>query len=136
MLTSRTFWKHFPFGFLCKKAKQPSKTLYANKYLNPCQIWDKVRFESKFSNEISKLITTKIHLPPSCQNYALSMKSLLRWYQIWRQIIFKREKESLASSLLNIICRQNWYQCKSDYMDRALVCPVSGSPWQGPQHEP
>ena len=43
-------------------------------------------------------------------------------YQIWQQIIFKREEESLASSLLNIICRQNWYQSKSDYMDRALVC--------------
>ena len=37
------------------------------------------------------------------------------------QIIFKREKESLASSLLNKICRQNWYQSKSDYMDRALI---------------
>ena len=33
--------------------------------------------------------------------------------------IFKREEESLASSLLNIICRQNWYQSKSNYMDRA-----------------
>ena len=49
------------------------------------------------------------------------MKSLLRWYQIWRQVIFKREEESLASSLLNIICRQNWYQHKSDYMDRAFM---------------
>ena len=27
--------------------------------------------------------------------------------QFWQQIIFKREEESLASSLLNIICRQN-----------------------------
>ena len=26
---------------------------------------------------------------------------LLLWYQIWRQIIFKREEESLVSSLLN-----------------------------------
>ena len=26
---------------------------------------------------------------------------------------------SIASSLLNIICRQIWYQSKSDYMDRA-----------------
>ena len=32
---------------------------------------------------------------------------VLCWYQIWRQIIFKREKKSLAFSLLNMICRQN-----------------------------
>ena len=54
--------------------------------------------------------------------FALSMKSLLLWYQIWQQIILKREEEteeSLASSLLNIICHQNWYQSKSDNMDRA-----------------
>ena len=31
------------------------------------------------------------------------------------------QKRSLASSLLNILCRQIWYQCKSDYMDRASV---------------
>ena len=43
------------------------------------------------------------------------------WYQIWGQIIFKREEESLASSLLNIICCQNWYLSESDYMDRACV---------------
>ena len=36
------------------------------------------------------------------------------------KVIFKREEESLASSLLNIICRQNGYQSKSDYMDRAI----------------
>jgi len=29
-------------------------------------------------------------------------------------------EKSRASSLLNIICRQIWYQRKSDYMDRAL----------------
>ena len=50
---------------------------------------------------------------------ALSMYSLLLWYQFWRQIIFKREEESLVCSLLNIICRQIWYQSKSGYMDRA-----------------
>ena len=33
----------------------------------------------------------------------------------------KKEEPSLASSLLNIICYQNWYQSKSDYMDRALA---------------
>ena len=53
-------------------------------------------------------------------SYALSMQSLLFRYQIWRQIIFKREEESMASSLLNTIFRQNWYQCKSDYMDKAI----------------
>jgi hypothetical protein len=37
------------------------------------------------------------------------------------EIIFKREEESLACSLLNMICHQNWYQRKSDYMDTALV---------------
>ena len=41
------------------------------------------------------------------------------WYQIWRQIIFKREQARLSSSLLNIICGQIWYQSKSDYLDRA-----------------
>ena len=41
--------------------------------------------------------------------------------QFWRQIIFKREKARLFFSLLNIICRQIWYQHKSDYMDRALI---------------
>ena len=40
--------------------------------------------------------------------------------QFRRQIIFKREKERLFFSLLNIICCQIWYQHKSDYMDRAL----------------
>ena len=34
----------------------------------------------------------------------------------------KKKEESLASSLLNIICHQNWYQRKSDYMDRAEGC--------------
>ena len=42
------------------------------------------------------------------------------WYQIWKQILLKREEESLASSFFNIICCQIWYQRKSDYMDRAL----------------
>ena len=41
------------------------------------------------------------------------------WYQFCRHIIFKREEARLSSSLLNIICRQIWYQSKSDYMDRA-----------------
>ena len=54
-------------------------------------------------------------------NYALFMQSLLLWYQTLLQITFKREEESLAPSLLNIICRQNWYQSKSDYMDRAYM---------------
>ena len=31
---------------------------------------------------------------------------------------------TLASSLLNIICRQIWYQSKSDYLDRALGSQV------------
>ena len=31
-----------------------------------------------------------------------------------------------ASSLLNIICRQIWYQRKSDCMDRARVCRTRG----------
>ena len=48
------------------------------------------------------------------------LPSLLLWYQICQQIIFKREEQSLAYSLLNIICRQIWYQSKSDYMDRAF----------------
>ena len=33
--------------------------------------------------------------------------------------IFKREEESLASSLLNILCYQNWYQLFYHYMDQA-----------------
>ena len=44
------------------------------------------------------------------ESIALSMQSLLRWYQFWRQIIFKREEARLSSSLLNIICYQIWYQ--------------------------
>ena len=43
------------------------------------------------------------------------------WLIMWGQIIFKREEESLVSSLLNKICRQNWYQSKSDYMNGASV---------------
>ena len=33
--------------------------------------------------------------------------------------MFKREEARLSSSLLNIICRQIWYQPKSDDMDSA-----------------
>ena len=55
------------------------------------------------------------------ESIALSMQSLLRWYQFWRQIIFKREEAKLSCSLLHIICRQIWYQRQSDYMDRAYV---------------
>ena len=33
----------------------------------------------------------------------------------------------LSSSLLNIICRQIWYQHKSDYMDRALGIVITNS---------
>ena len=40
--------------------------------------------------------------------------------------MLKREEESLACSLLNIICRQIWYQSKSDYMDRASGCRLKG----------
>ena len=62
----------------------------------------------KMKKEIVKSISCPIHV--------------VSWYQIWQQIIFKRKEESLASSLLNIICRQNWYQCKSDYvMDREFA---------------
>ena len=43
----------------------------------------------------------------------------LIYINFWRHIIFKREEESLASSLLNIIFRQS----KSDYMGRALEQP-------------
>ena len=57
----------------------------------------------------------------NCVTYALSMWSLLLWYEIWWQIILKRKDESLASSLWKIICHQNWYQSISDYMDRAIV---------------
>ena len=56
---------------------------------------------------------------------------LLIWYQIWRQIIFKREEESLACSLLSIICRQIWYQINMHYIDRALVtlCYIYSVVW-------
>ena len=55
--------------------------------------------------------------------HGLSIFTLL---QMWRQqIIFKREEESLASSLLNIICLQNWYQSKSDYMDHPFALTLS-----------
>ena len=52
--------------------------------------------------------------------YPISMLSLLLWYQFWWQIIFKREEARLSSSLLNKICRQIWYQSKSDYMDKVF----------------
>ena len=35
------------------------------------------------------------------------------------QLYSKEKRPGFSSSLLNIICRQIWYQCKSDYMDRA-----------------
>ena len=57
-----------------------------------------------------------------CTNGPTNALSMI-WYQFWRQIIFKREEARLSSSLLNIICRQIWYQRKSDYMDRAWECP-------------
>ena len=68
------------------------------------------------------LMWLKVRISKKClfwKSNALLMYSLLLWYQFWWQIIFKREWNSLASSLLNIICRQILYQSKSDYMDRA-----------------
>ena len=39
--------------------------------------------------------------------------------------MFKREQARLFSFLMNIVCRQIWYQSKSDYMDWALVFSFS-----------
>ena len=90
-------------------------------------VWTSVKIKSKnhfyftdFFAKIYSLLTHVCSTPPLRSHYALSMRSLLFRYQIWRQIIFKREEESMASSLLNTIFRQNWYQCKSDYMDKAI----------------
>ena len=51
------------------------------------------------------------------------------WYQIWYQIAFKKEDGRLASSLLNIICCQKWYQIFMHYMDQVGISFISVFIW-------
>ena len=109
-----------------------------SKSWSPKPWWSIIIFLNFFVVLAATVLLTLNHktVEYSCQNRlflqtnALSMQSLLLWYQIWRQIIFKREEESLASSLLNIICYQNWYQSKSDYMDRAFGFQKGQRNWE------
>ena len=88
-----------PFSQPTGKKLQHCKVTSQSSKMEWCYMWD-----------VDGLITNLN--PPNAL-------SLLLWYQIWWQIIFKREQAKLSSSLLNIIYRQIWYQSKSDYMDRA-----------------
>ena len=56
------------------------------------------------------LVILHVLMPYPCSHFYFDIKFGDRLYS----------KEKLSSSFLNIICRQNWYQSKSDYMDRAL----------------
>ena len=64
----------------------------------------------------SKLFT---QMPYPCSHFYFDIKFGHRLYS---------KEKRLSFSLLNIICRQIWYQSKSDYMDRAKDCKVL--PWK------
>ena len=69
---------------------------------------------------------------------SLNWSSVLIFQMIPWILIFKpnlwghkiEREECLASSLLNIICYQNWYQSKSDYMDRAWDSNLEDLKWR------
>ena len=67
-----------------------------------------------FYKKWAKYINTALHFYQMLNKYLLTSLGSC-------PIIFKREEARLPSSLLNIICRQLWYQSKSDYMDKASM---------------
>ena len=113
----------FKVNFLCLVFFLLSNIIFGAKIQQSAISFKKLHFlrwYSNFDNSTLHQLTKYNDLRRVCWflikniSSALSMLSLLCWYQIWPQIMFKREEESQASSLSNVICCQNWYQRKSD----------------------